>query len=150
MTRGTKILIFSLIGGGLFLVLICDGLIFLGFQGYKEIPKVLASSDRFMDQLNANQVEAAYKATTAEFQAAETLNFFKTLVARYPAFTKQATRSMSGVRINTTSRGIRATVQYNLTNPNNTLSMSLTLKNDNGTWKVEEINLPGAAEIPRN
>jgi hypothetical protein len=142
MKRGTKILLFSLLGAGGLIFLVCGGLIFVGIKGLQELPKALASSDAFMDQLKTGDVEEAYKATTVEFKASMDLDRFRDFVAKYPAFTKQSSRTVGGMRLFATGQGPRAQIQYNLSNPNNTLSLVVILKGVDGKWKVESLNLP--------
>jgi hypothetical protein len=142
MKRGTKILLFSLLGGGLLILLLCGGLIFLAAKGLQEFPKVIAGADQFMDRIKANKIDEAYQSTIPEFQAKVDLEQFKAIVAKYPAFTNQTARSMAGMRLYQTGQGTRGYVQYNLSSPNNTLSLNLVLKEVNGAWKVESVNLP--------
>jgi hypothetical protein len=142
MKRGTKILLFCLTGGGVFMMLACGGLIYLGMKGLQEIPKVTASADGFMDLIKLDQVDQAYKLTTKEFQAKTNLEQFRSLIAKYPAFSKQTSRVMTGARIYSTGQGVRGYLQYQVANPNNSLLVNLILKDENGSWKVESLNLP--------
>jgi hypothetical protein len=136
MSRRMKTVLYIALGGILLPCGTCGGCFYMSFR---EIPGARKSADAFMDLIGQGRVDDAYAATAPAFRAAVSLERFREIVARYPAFTKQERRSMDGLRV---YNGRRAIARYNVANAQNTLSLTLALSKVDGQWRVESVNLP--------
>src|SRR5262245_41338906 len=115
MSRGNKTLVIVLCvagAGALLVVLSCAGLVYLGSQAFAELPKVQSAADRFLGEINAGRVEAAYNSTAPAFQAKVGRKEFQDLVEKFPALRNQARQSVTGLRIQSTPAGTKGTIQY--------------------------------------
>jgi hypothetical protein len=136
MTRRVKNVLYIAVGIVVLSCGMCGGCL---YKAAREVPAVTRSAGEFMDLLSRSRVDQAYAGTTPAFQANTSLDRFRSLIAQFPAFTKQDRRSAGGVRIYTSGDAL---VGYNIANSQNTLSLSLMLRKVQGQWKVQSIILP--------
>jgi hypothetical protein len=136
MSRRSKTILFVVSGAIVLSCGLCGGCF---VQSFRELPKVQAAAESFMDQLKAAQIDEAYAATAPDFKAATGLEGFRAELVRFPALTKQDSRSMGGCRI---FNGNQAQVGYSIVSPPNAVTMSLTLGKVDGGWKVSGLHVP--------
>jgi hypothetical protein len=141
-TKKTLIIVLS-VGGGLLLLclLSCGG---LGIWVYKMVGNPVQagiSAETFVANLAAGNVEAAYAMTSGGFQAKQSLEEFRALVKRYPALASSSGRTMRNMNITQTPNGPEAQVQETVSTPNSTVTLSLTLIQEDGAWKVDSFSV---------
>lgn len=143
----TKILllVLSIVGVVVLVVVLgCGGLIYLVVT--KFIPAVQSlqtSADAFVQDVRAGQLQSAYGRTTAGFQSRQTFAQFQAFVAQYPALSTHTSLTNGGANISsTTGAGTRGIVRYTAIGPNNSLSFTLILVEQNGQWRVDSITIP--------
>ena len=140
MTRRTKTVLALAVGS----VLLVGGLGARIYLGKREISRVQAVADAFMDQLSQGRVDDAYAATSLAFKDTTTPEAFRAMVAQYPAITKPTPRTVVSVRVD---QGGKATVLYNLASPQDTLPVKLVLGKGGDEWRVLSFALPRRANV---
>lgn len=141
----TLLLVLGIVGVVvLIIVLGCGGLIYWVWT--KVVPEIQAaqtSADAFVQDIRAGQLQSAYGRTNTGFQARQSFGQFQGLVALYPALSTYTSLTCAGVNISSTvGVGTRGTVRYTAIGPNNSLSFTLTLTQQNGEWCVESFTVP--------
>jgi hypothetical protein len=141
-----KIIVIILICVGFFFVLgiaACAGLGFFAFRTVsKELGAAQSAADAFFNQLQANQLQAAYQSTTADFQAQQTFAQFSGFVALHPNLTGHSSRTMGGFQMNTVNGVKQATLPYTLSGPGGATTCTLVLQDTGGGWKVHRLTVP--------
>jgi hypothetical protein len=126
--------------------LACAGLVALAVWGVNmamtQMTALTTTTDAFLNDLQANRVQAAYDQTSQGFHARLSREQFAALVKKYPALTTWTSRSYNGFQVNTTPGSARATVRVTLVGPNNSLSCTLVLVEEGGQWKVDDLTAP--------
>jgi hypothetical protein len=137
-------LILALIGGGvLLLVLVCGGVVFSLFRGLsQEIPAAQASAEVFLQDLRANNIDAAYAQTTPEFQSKTSPEEFRAFLKAFPAFTTHESSSLAFQGMHTGTGGSYARFHASLLSPNGASSCTLTLRKQGEAWRVHHLNTP--------
>lgn len=127
----------------LLVVLGCGGLIYLVWT--KVVPEFQAlqtSADGFVQDMRDNQLQSAYGRTSAGYQARQNFAQFQALVAQYPALTTYTSRTCSGINVSSNAGGTQGTARYTVIGPNNSLSFTLILVQQNGQWRVDRFTVP--------
>lgn len=130
------------VGFFLLCVLPCGGLVLFGSRMFGELNVARVTGEAFMENLRKQNIDDAYALTAPEFRARVTSKELRRTVDRYPAFTTQTNRSMGGLRILQKPAGPQAIIQYHLSAPNNTLTVTLILVKVQDQWRVESMNIP--------
>jgi hypothetical protein len=130
--------------GGLFLLcgLSCAGLVYWGFGMFKQFPAMTASADAFINDLSSGQVDAAYNRTSSAFKSRMNAQQFQAFIDRFPALRKQTSRSTQGFNINQTPQGLQGVIKTTVLGPNDSLSFTLVLVEENGAWKINDMTVP--------
>ena len=136
MTRRTKIVL-SLAAGSILLAGgVCGGCLSLVAVDVAELARV---SDAFMDDLAAGRLEAAYASTAQAMKVVTTQEAFRAAYDFYPALRNQAGRETGRWRIR---NGDQAEVLYRIPNPPNPVTMSVSLRKEQGQWRVQGFGIP--------
>lgn len=143
----TVLLVVLLVAGVLLLGgLACGGLVALAVYGVNmavtQMATLTTTTDAFLNDLQANRVQAAYDQTSGGFHQRLSPEQFAALVKKYPALTTWTSHSYGGFQVNTTPGAARVTVRVTLVGPNNSLSCVLVLVEEGGQWKVDDRTLP--------
>jgi hypothetical protein len=133
------------IGGAVLLVIVvaCAG---FGFWAMKslttDLPAAQASCDAFFDLLKADRVDAAYASTTKGFQSTTTTEKFREFVERYATLKAHNSRTFGNGNIFQGTGGKQATLHVTLLSANNATSCTVILMQEDGQWKVHQVNIP--------
>jgi hypothetical protein len=143
---GNKVIliVLAIVGGiGLVMVAACAGCGIWAFKSFtKDIPPAQASADAFLDDLKAGRIDAAYASTSNGFRAAQTLDQFRDFVKRLDTLKSQTSRSTVSSRLFQGTGGKQVTLIMTLHAPNNAMSCTLIMVEENGQWKVERLSVP--------
>lgn len=124
----------------------CGGLFYMGFRAAKDmvgtIGNATGAAETFLNQLQANQVSAAYQSTSQAYRAAHTPEQFAKFVAQYPMLTGHTTRAATTFNMMQVNGKQQFRIQYNLTGPNNATTCTLIMVEENGTWVVDSFTVP--------
>lgn len=127
----------------LLIVLGCGGLIYLVWT--KVVPEFQAlqtTADGFVQDIRSGQLQSAYGRTSAGFQASQNFAQFQGLVSLYPALTTYTSLTCSGINVSSNAGGTQGTARYTVIGPNNSLSFTLILVQQNGQWRVDSFTVP--------
>lgn len=125
------------------IVLGCGGLIYLVWtRVVPEFQSLQTSSDAFVQDIRNNQLPSAYGRTSTGFQARQSFPQFQALVTQYPALRTYTSLTCAGINVSSTTGGTRGTVRYTVIGPNNSLSFTLILVQQNGQWRVDSFTVP--------
>jgi len=139
----TLFIVLGVVGGVLLiLVMGCAGLAYWGVLSLAGFSDLTTEADRFLNDLKNGQVDAAYARTTRQFQARQTQAQFQDFVKQYPALTMQSSRTYTGVNVFAGTGGSRGIVNVTLMGPGNSLSFTLVLSDEDGSWKITQLNMP--------
>ncbi len=137
------IILVAVVGGGFALLLCCGGCGFWFYRMYSSnMPAAEASANAFLDDLQDGRIEAAYASTSMGFQAATNLNQFRDFAKQFPALTMPANRNIESRSLNSTTSGKQATFKIVLNAPNNGITCTVIVTEENGQWKVLRFNVP--------
>jgi hypothetical protein len=148
MRRGSGnkviLIVLAVVGGvGLVVVLACAGCGIWAFKSItKDIPPAQASADAFLDDLKAGRTDAAYGSASSSFKTTQTLEQFREFVNRFDTLKTQITRSTESSRLFQGTGGKKVTLKMTLQSPNNAMSCTLIMVEENGQWKVERLSVP--------
>ncbi|MDB5311520.1 MAG: hypothetical protein JWO38_5722 [Gemmataceae bacterium] len=145
--RSNRSLWLVLGGIGCVVVLGCGGLIaaglIWGLQAFTtDLPAATAAAEEFLDLLQQNRIDDAYAATSAGFQARQDREQFAAFVKRFETFTKFTSRSLTGARFFQNNNKKQVIVKMTLHAPNNAMTCTLELVQEDGVWKVDKITVP--------
>ncbi|HTU23425.1 MAG TPA: hypothetical protein VMG10_35645 [Gemmataceae bacterium] len=127
----------------LMIVLGCGGLIYLVWtKVVPEFQSLQTSADAFVQDIRNGQLPSAYGRTSTGFQARQSFPQFQALVTQYPALRTYTSLTNAGIHISSTPGGTRGTVRYTAIGPNNSLSFTLILVQQNGQWRVDSFTVP--------
>jgi flagellar basal body-associated protein FliL len=148
--RGSNSTLWIVLGvlGGLFLLTIaaCGGAAFFGFRAAKDVVGQFAVStgaaEAFLDKLQSNQIPAAYKETSAAYQAGTSQEQFAAFIAKNPALTGHTGRTANTFNMMQVNGVNKFRIQYMLTGPNAGTTCTLMLVEENGTWVVDSLTVP--------
>lgn len=134
-------------GVGCVLVAGCGGLLAVGVAfGVRafvtDLPAATAAADRFLDHLRQNRIDDPYAATTAGFKGRQSADQFRAFVGRFETLTTATSRTTNGFRIFHGPAGKQAFLQVTLHAPNNATTCTLTLVDEGGAWKVDNLTVP--------
>ena len=125
------------------MIIVCGGCgIWLFKSIATDIPPAQAAANVFMDDLKADRVDPAYASTSSGFKSTESLEKFRDFVKRLDTFKTQTSRSFDSSMIHHGTYGKQATLKMTLHAPNNAMSCTLTMVEENGQWKVQRLNVP--------
>lgn len=133
------------ITGGI-LLLCCGGL--FGVGAYligslsKELPQATSTADEFLDLLQEKKLDKAYRMTSADYRAKNTLEQFTDYVNKYEMFEKHTSRTTNGVNILQNGVKKEMFVKMTLQSPNNAMNCTLELIEESDGWKVEKFTVP--------
>jgi hypothetical protein len=139
------------VGGGVLLlvVLVCGGIIFLGYSSVKKVQGVVEDMQAaqvaavlFVDRLGTGEVDAAYDSASAGFKSRQTKDQFEKFVSSHRGFADHNSRTPNNFNLGTGKGGQQYTTQFSLTGPNGNLTCTLILVVENGTWVVDSITVP--------
>jgi hypothetical protein len=132
------------VAGGVLLILVvgCAGLAYWGFRNFAGFPDLTTGADRFLNDLKNRRVVAAYERTTKQFQSRQTLAQFHAQVQQHPALTTHTSRTYTGFNVFSGPGGSRGTVNVTLKGPEERLAFTLVLSDEDGLWKVTQLNMP--------
>lgn len=127
----------------LLIVLGCGGLIYVVWtKVVPEFQAIQTSADGFVQDIHDGQLQSAYGRTSAGYQARQNFAQFQALVAQYPALTTYTSRTCSGINVTSNAGGTHGTARYTVVGPNNSLSFTLILVQQNGQWRVDSFTVP--------
>ncbi|HZV07831.1 MAG TPA: hypothetical protein VE999_22290 [Gemmataceae bacterium] len=127
----------------LVIVLGCAGVIYrLWTKVVPEFQALQTASNAFVEDIHTGQFQSAYGRTSAGFQARQTFPQFQAFVAQYPALSNYTSMTCSGLNVSSTTGGTQGTVRYTVVGPNNSLSFTLILVQQNGQWRVDSFTVP--------
>lgn len=143
-TNKAIIIVLAIVGFfGLLMIVLCAGCGIWMYKSFtRDIPPAQTAANAFLDDLKADRIDAAYAGTSSTFKSAESLDQFREFVKKYDGFRTNVSRSFDFKQINQTTSGKRVNFKMTLTSPNNALSCSLTMLEENGQWKVERLTVP--------
>jgi hypothetical protein len=127
----------------LVIVLGCAGLIYVVWT--KVVPEFQAlqtASNVFVEDIRTGRLQSAYGRTSSGFQARQSFPQFQAFVAQYPALSSYTSLTCSGINVSSTNGGTQGTVGYTVAGPNNSLSFTLILVQQNNQWRVESFTVP--------
>ncbi|MBL8792800.1 MAG: DUF4864 domain-containing protein [Planctomycetia bacterium] len=138
-----------LLGGGLagllFLTCFCGGLVLLigGFRGVaSSVTEVQASSDKFLDCILHEDLQAAYQCTSMQYQGNITNDQFRSVIRGFPQLQESRSRSYTQVFIRKNTGRSTANVKGVLNTSGKSVTFSLTLVYENGQWKIDSFSIP--------
>ena len=140
----TTWVILGVVGGLGVVVLAACGL--GGFVAFRsittDIPPAQAAADAFLADLQAGRIDAAYAGTSSTFKSGQAEPQFREFVNRFTMLKTQTSHSYENSVINYTPAGKRAVLKATLRSPDNALSCTIIVLQENGQWKVESIRIP--------
>lgn len=144
--RSDNSCLFIGLGIGCVVVLGCGGLfavgLYWGMNAFKQLPEAIDAADRFLAQLQHNQVTEAYELTSREYRARNTPEQFEEFIKEYKIFTHHASRQTGGANIFQNNAKTQAIIHMTLKSPDNALTCTLTLVQEDGEWKVDKLTVP--------
>jgi hypothetical protein len=139
------LLILGIVGVIVLLVVVgCGGLIYWAWTRVgPEFQALRTSADAFVQDIHAGQLQSAYGRTSSGFQMSQTFPQFQAFPAQYPALASYTSLTCTGFNITSMAGvGTRGTVRYTAVGPNNSLSFTLILVQQNGQWQVDSFTVP--------
>lgn len=128
---------------GMLMIALCAGCGIWMFKSFtRDIPPAQAAANAFLDDLKADRIDAAYNSASTAFKSAQSLDQFREFVKKFETFKTHASRSFDYNQINQTTSGKRATFKLTLTSPNNAMSCTMVVFEENAVWKVERVSVP--------
>jgi hypothetical protein len=128
------------------LILVCGGVAFFGFRAAKDmfnqISSATGTAESFLNQIQAGHLPAAYRVTSQTYQASHTQQQFEKFVAQFPILTEHTNRTAGSFNMMKMNGIDQFRIQYTLTAPNNGLTCTLTLVEENGAWMVDSFTVP--------
>ncbi len=148
-TNVVLIVIAVIVGVLLLVVLACAGLGFFAFraanqvvgpaiQQAAELNEANTVAETFLRQLAGGQIDAAYRSTTPDFQAAQTPKQLQNLVDQHPSLAQHT--SIEFVSDQNAGAG-RISIHYTMVGKAGT-EVTVKLVKDNGQWKIDGLAVP--------
>jgi len=136
--------ILAILGGlGVLMIVVCGGCSIWLFKSIAtDIPPAQAAADAFFDDLKADRVDAAYAATSSAFKSTESPEKFREFVKRFDTLKTQTSRSFTNSMVHHGTGGKQVNLKMTLHSPNNAMSCTLIMVDENGQWKVQRLNVP--------
>jgi len=143
-STGTVLLI---VGGiGCLVVLVCGGLIGLGIWAFTnmatKLTPAIVKAEEFMGDLQQNQIDRAYSLTSKEYQKQNSSAQFADYIKKFEMFTKHTSRSITSTFLNQNQAATQVTIQMTLNSPNNAMTCTLILIEEQDTWKISSLSVP--------
>ncbi|HEV3384576.1 MAG TPA: hypothetical protein VG097_07155 [Gemmata sp.] len=138
--------ILLLVGGiGCVVLVVCGGLIALAIWGFSSFATKLApameAAEEFFGELQENQIDRAYLLTSKEYRRRTSSEQFADYIKQFEIFGKHTSRQISSTHIFTNQNGSTVTIKMTLKSPNNAMTCTLTLIEEQGSWKVNTLNV---------
>ncbi len=141
--RRTWLIVLLAIGiPGLLIVVCCGGLGIWGWFAFKDLGLATISGTTFVTNLTSNQVDSAYKSTTANFQANMTLEQFRELIAKNPTLTSGGRIQITNPQMVTQPGSKKATMNATVSSSAGSVTCTITLTQENEIWKVDGFTVP--------
>ena len=146
----TVLIVLAIVGGVLVLCILgCLGLFYLGMrtvqqvaasakQMMEEAQAAQVVAERFLADLGDGQVDFAYKETTQQFQARQTLEQFRAFVDRNPLLKK---RTSSNVWAQSNTPNL-VTFQASISTTGGQLNCTIHVAKEGDVWKVDRFTIP--------
>jgi hypothetical protein len=144
----TLLIVFGIIGAiVLILVVGCGGIVYFVYRGVSGVVASVKSSiddiqasqmaaDNFMNDVAANRLDTAYKNTTKNFQAQQSLAQFKDFVQKNPGLKSYQQFSLQPINFTSTASSFQGQV------PGQINRFSLQVVKEGETWKVDRFTIP--------
>lgn len=125
------------------MIVVCGGCSIWMFKSIAtDIPPAQAAADAFMDDLKADRIDAAYAATSSTFKGTTSPEKFREFVNRFDTLKTQTSRSFNNSMVHHGTSGKQVTLKMTLHAPNNAMSCTMIMVEENGQWKVLRLNVP--------
>jgi hypothetical protein len=145
-SRSNPVLLLIVACAGCLFVLICGGIIGLVIWGKnavdKDMPPVQAAASNFFDSIRAGDLNAAYEKTSSSFRTQNTPERFADFIKQYEILTKHDKRTLNAFIVFNGTTGKHARIQMTLQAPNNAMTCTLILVEENGAWKINQVTIP--------
>ncbi len=133
-------------GVGCVILLGCGGLIAVAIWGFStlatQLPQATDAANEFLSQLQQNQVDGAYALTSTDFRRRNTQEQFADFVKKFEMFGKHTSRELNGANLFQNQSGKQVIIKMTLHSPNNAMTCTLELVEEEGAWKVNKLTVP--------
>ncbi len=120
----------------------CGGLGYWLFNAGKELIEAKNSAELFLNELAGKRVDQAYQSASLAYKQANSLEEFRTLVAKYPALTSGSSPQLAGMQVLQQPGVKKAAIKENVSGGGTTTGCTLTLVLEGAVWKVEGFTVP--------